>query len=368
MSTPGITTTAGAATRSSRATHSRSIPTCSASEIRRPSKTATARSSTGRARSASTAWPHSLPERSRRRSLASVAAALQPLRAPRPLRTQQAPAQQESSRATAGRALLVGLARRGALRQDARTGNRPHVGVHIRRERVRVGGLQSLRAEFTSSAGAIQVSAIASTQMACAPKIMSQESIFFKALASARSYTVNGGKLTLRASGGRALVTYEVQSQQLAGTSWNVLAYNNGKQGVESVIAATSSQSRSTRRATCADSPAATTTPQRTAAARRRFDPKVSSTRKECATPNGVMTRRAGTLQRCPRRRPTESREAGWSCAPHRVPLLRSSGGNNRATGLTRGDSGVGISAIDFRPRHAHLWIKRRQNSKQARS
>ena len=89
-------------------------------------------------------------------------------------------------------------------------------------------GCNHYGAEFTQSGSAIQVSSIASTQMACAPRIMAEESVFLKALASARSYTVNGAKLTLKASGGRVLMTYKAQSQQLAGTSWKVLAYNNG--------------------------------------------------------------------------------------------------------------------------------------------
>ena len=126
--------------------------------------------------------------------------------------------------------------------------------------------------------------------MACAPKIMAQESVFLKALASARSYSVSGGKLTLKAPGGRTLVTYGVQSQQLAGTSWNVLAYNNGKQGVESVIAATKLTAAFAKDGNLSgfagcNNYAATYTgaPPKISIA------KVSSTRKECATPNGVM-------------------------------------------------------------------------------
>lgn len=93
--------------------------------------------------------------------------------------------------------------------------------------------------KFTGSGSTIRISSIASTQMACAPKLMAQEGAFLKALASARSYRVNGGKLTLKTAGGKAVLTYKAQSQRLAGTSWNVLAYNNGKQAVVSVSAAT---------------------------------------------------------------------------------------------------------------------------------
>ena len=151
-------------------------------------------------------------------------------------------------------------------------------------------GCNRYGAEFTQSGSAIQVSSIASTQMACAPRIMAQESVFLKTLASARSYSVSGAKLTLKASGGRALMTYEAQSQQLAGTSWNVLAYNNGKQGLESVSAATKltatfdKTGNLTGFSGCNDYDATYTgtSPKISIA-------KVSSTRKECAAPNGVM-------------------------------------------------------------------------------
>ena len=151
-------------------------------------------------------------------------------------------------------------------------------------------GCNQYTAEFTQSGSAIQVSSIASTRMACAPRIMVQERIFLKALASARSYTVNGARLTLKASGGRALMTYEAQSQQLAGTSWSVLAYNNGKQGVESVSAAT----KLTATFDTAGSLAGFGGCNNYAATYTATSPnisisKVSSTRKECTAPNGVM-------------------------------------------------------------------------------
>jgi len=151
-------------------------------------------------------------------------------------------------------------------------------------------GCNHYGAKFTHSGSAIKISSIASTQMACVPKIMAQESVFLKALASARSYSVSGGKLTLKASDGQALLTFKAQSQQLAGTSWKVLAYNNGKQGAESVIAkskltaAFAKDGSLTGFAGCNNYAATYAgTPPKISIA------KVSSTRKECAAPNGVM-------------------------------------------------------------------------------
>ncbi len=151
-------------------------------------------------------------------------------------------------------------------------------------------GCNHYGARFTQSGSSIRVSAITSTQMACPTRIMAQERLFLGALASARSYSLGGGKLTLEASGGRALVTYRAQSQQLAGTSWNVLAYNNGKQGVESVSAATkltavfAKDGNLSGFAGCNDYAATYAV-----AAPKISITRVSSTRKECATPKGVM-------------------------------------------------------------------------------
>ena len=136
--------------------------------------------------------------------------------------------------------------------------------------------------------------------MACQPKIMAQESVFLNALSSARSYSVSGSKLTLKASGGRALLTYKAQSQGLAGTSWNVLAYNNGKQGVVSVSAPTltavfSKDGNLTGFAGC----------NNYAGTYKSTPPKISitqlsSTRKACATPNGVMDQESQYLAALP--------------------------------------------------------------------
>ena len=119
---------------------------------------------------------------------------------------------------------------------------------------------------------------------------MAQESVFLKALASARSYSVSGGKLTLKASGGRVLVIVRGAVPAIGGDVWNVLAYNNGKQGVESVIAATKLTAAFDKDGNLSgfagcNNYAATYT----GASPKISIAKVSSTRKECATPNGVM-------------------------------------------------------------------------------
>lgn len=163
------------------------------------------------------------------------------------------------------------------------------------------GGCNRYSGKVSVSGSTIRISSIASTEMACQPKIMAQESVFLNALASARSYSTSGGTLALKGSNGRALLTYKAQSQQLAGTSWSVLSYNNGKQGVVSVNAATkltaafAKDGSLTGFAGC-NNYAGTfkgTSP-------RISISQLSSTRKYCATPKGVMDQESQYLAALP--------------------------------------------------------------------
>lgn len=56
------------------------------------------------------------------------------------------------------------------------------------------------------------------------------------ALTRARGHRVTAGQLQLLAADGTVLATFTAQSESLAGTSWNVTGYNNGKQAVVSVL------------------------------------------------------------------------------------------------------------------------------------
>lgn len=80
----------------------------------------------------------------------------------------------------------------------------------------------------------------ASTQMACPPDVMQQAAAYTSSLHAARSYRVEGGRLQLLGADGAVLATLVPQPQGLAGTSWRVAGYNNGRQAVVSVMAGTS--------------------------------------------------------------------------------------------------------------------------------
>ena len=92
---------------------------------------------------------------------------------------------------------------------------------------------------YKASGTTIRISTLATTKKACAGAIERQETTFLKALTGARSFAIGGGTLTLKSAGGQVLATFKAQTQALGGTSWDVLAYNNGKQAVVSVLAAT---------------------------------------------------------------------------------------------------------------------------------
>jgi heat shock protein HslJ len=80
---------------------------------------------------------------------------------------------------------------------------------------------------------------MASTMMACEPAVMAQEAVYMEALGSVASYEIKDDKLTLYDGDKTAVAEFEVVKQTLAGTSWEVIAYNNGKGGVTSVVIGT---------------------------------------------------------------------------------------------------------------------------------
>jgi heat shock protein HslJ len=78
---------------------------------------------------------------------------------------------------------------------------------------------------------------IATTLMACPEPIMEQAQAYMAALAEASRYKLDGEQLTLLDRSGNTLATFRALSQELAGTSWSVTSYNNGKQAVVTVLA-----------------------------------------------------------------------------------------------------------------------------------
>jgi heat shock protein HslJ len=101
-------------------------------------------------------------------------------------------------------------------------------------------GCNQYSGSYSVSGSSITFSSIASTMMACDTPIMAQETSYLNALGEAKTYAVKGSQLSLFDTSGSTLALYNAQTQDLSGTSWNVISYNNGKQAVTSVIIGTS--------------------------------------------------------------------------------------------------------------------------------
>jgi heat shock protein HslJ len=80
---------------------------------------------------------------------------------------------------------------------------------------------------------------IANTMMACPEPLMEQENAYLAVLQATATFEIIEEQLTLYDSNGNPLAVFSAQSQELAGSSWTVISYNNGKQAVVSVIIGT---------------------------------------------------------------------------------------------------------------------------------
>ena len=153
-------------------------------------------------------------------------------------------------------------------------------------------GCNQYNTTYTISGSRLTVSEpIATTRMACPDPIMQQGSAYLEALSNAATYETQGDKLTLAGADGAALATFSAQSTDLAGTSWDVITYNNGTQAVVSVMAGTrltadfGPDGDLTGFAGCNDYNASYVTSGRD---KIEFGP-VASTRKFCDQPEGAM-------------------------------------------------------------------------------
>ena len=79
----------------------------------------------------------------------------------------------------------------------------------------------------------------AATLIACAPEVMQIANTFGAVLYESRSYRIEYDTLTLLNAEGKPLARLKAQADQLAGSSWQVTAVNNGRQAVVSVLAGT---------------------------------------------------------------------------------------------------------------------------------
>jgi heat shock protein HslJ len=100
-------------------------------------------------------------------------------------------------------------------------------------------GCNNYNGSYTADGTNIKFNQLASTMKACPEPIMKQAAAYQQALGQAATYKADAKQLTLYDAGGKELTAFNAQSSDLAGTSWIVTGYNNGKQAVVSVAAGT---------------------------------------------------------------------------------------------------------------------------------
>jgi heat shock protein HslJ len=159
-------------------------------------------------------------------------------------------------------------------------------------------GCNSYNGAYTTSGGSISVSRrLAVTRKACARPVMLQERLYLAALTAAKTYSIAGEVLKLGGRSGLTLAKLTVQSQSLAGTRWNVVNYNNGKQAVVSVLTGTTltanfdTAGHVTGFAGCNNYNG----PVQATAPKVSIGP-LASTRKSCGAPAGVMEQESAYL------------------------------------------------------------------------
>jgi heat shock protein HslJ len=144
---------------------------------------------------------------------------------------------------------------------------------------------------YTIEKDALTFGPTAGTLMTCPPALMAQSRDFARALGATKTFALQGGALVLMDDAGAALAIFTALNTELAGTEWNVISYNNGRQAVVSLIRDTaitlafSDDGRVTGNAGCNNFMGSFTQSKSTI----NFSP-LASTRKLCPAPEGVMT------------------------------------------------------------------------------
>lgn len=100
-------------------------------------------------------------------------------------------------------------------------------------------GCNRYRGNYTAEGGSFTAGAMATTMMACPEPVMAQAAAYSAALREATGFAVDGGHLALTDATGAVRATFTAQDRELAGTSWVVTGYNNGKQAVVSLLLGT---------------------------------------------------------------------------------------------------------------------------------
>lgn len=104
------------------------------------------------------------------------------------------------------------------------------------------GGCNSYFGSYEVDGESISIGQMGMTEMACMEPegVMDQEQQFLAALQTAATYRIQADKLEMRTADGALAVSFVARpAATLAGSSWDVISYNNGSEAVVSVIIGT---------------------------------------------------------------------------------------------------------------------------------
>ncbi len=139
---------------------------------------------------------------------------------------------------------------------------------------------------------------MAATRAACPEPIAGQASDYVATLARTAAFAIDADRLQLRDDSGQMIAVFKAASRTLAGTTWEIVGYNNGKQAVISVLRGTritarfGEDGRVTGSAGCNQYFASWET-----AAESITIGMPATTRMACAEPDGIMEQEARYLE-----------------------------------------------------------------------
>ena len=160
------------------------------------------------------------------------------------------------------------------------------------------GGCNKYFGAYAADGSSLTFGVMGSTMMACLPPVSDQEIQYLSALSTAASYEIVDGKLQMASGEGEIVLTYAVlEPMPLAGTTWRLTGYNNGKGGFASVLSGSEvlalfgDDGRVTGSAGCNNYFASYEV-----AGETLLVGPAGSTRMMCAEPEGVMDQEAAYL------------------------------------------------------------------------